>query len=161
MRIPFALFLCFVCISCSTTNFYIVRHAEKEQATTMSSDVPLSETGMQRAAALKDVLLHEDIRRIYSTNYNRTISTAQPLSGATGLRIETYDPADSHFIEQLKNSKSGNILIVGHSNTVDDLVNGLTGKKLLQDLPDAQYGDLFIVSKQGKSYRYTKSKFGL
>ena len=42
-------------MSCTTTKFYVVRHAEKE-TNTMSGDVPLSEAGRQRAEALKELL---------------------------------------------------------------------------------------------------------
>lgn len=153
--------LALVLHSCNTTRYYIVRHAEKETAPTMSSDVPLSEKGKQRAIALKDVLLHKKISHIFSTNYKRTVGTAQPLSDTTGIPIERYDVADSNVILMLKHIKHGNALIVGHSNTVDDLVNGLTGKSLLQDLPDSAYGDLFVVSKKGNTYRYSKTRFGL
>jgi hypothetical protein len=51
-------------------------------------------------------------------------------------------------------------LIVGHSNTVDDIVNKLTGQNLLQDLPNSQYGDLFIVKKKGNNYSFSKARFG-
>jgi phosphohistidine phosphatase SixA len=161
MKLYAVCLLCCLLSGCRTTRYYIVRHAEKEAATAMMlSDVPLSEKGMQRAEALKEILLRKKIGRIFSTNYNRTRATAQPLSAATGVRIESYDLADSAFIPQLKRLTHGTVLIVGHSNTVDDLVNGLTGKIILQDLPDAQYGDLFLVKKRGNSYRFSKSRFG-
>lgn len=105
-------------------------------------------------------LKNKGIRRIYSTNYIRTRETARPLSAATGVAIEAYDVKDTAFINKLKAFEKGNTLIVGHSNTVDDLVNGLTGEKLLQDLPDTQYGDLFVVKKRGKYYRYELKHFG-
>jgi 2,3-bisphosphoglycerate-dependent phosphoglycerate mutase len=162
MKACFFLLLLFTLLSCSTTRYYIVRHAEKESTTSMmSSDVPLSENGKRRAIALKDVLLPKKIKHIFSTNYSRTRATAQPLSAATGVAIQLYDTADSTFPATLKHIRKGNVLIVGHSNTVDNLVNALTGKALLQDLPDAQYGDLFIVTKRGRKYSYSKGQFGL
>jgi 2,3-bisphosphoglycerate-dependent phosphoglycerate mutase len=127
----------------------------------MSSDVPLSEKGKQQAIALKDVLLHQKIKHIFSTNYNRTRATAQPLTDATGISIQLYDAADSTFAATLKRITHGNVLVVGHSNTVDNLLNALTGQSILQDLPDAQYGDLFIVTKRGRTYSYSKAQFGL
>lgn len=147
--------------SCGVTKYYIVRHAEKEVAAVMmASDVPLSERGRQRAEALKDRLRDEGITRIFSTNYIRTRATAQPLSTATGVRIELYDAVDS-IVPKLRKHTGGAALIVGHSNTVDDLVNGLTSKTLLQDLPDTQYGDLFVVTKRGRRYSYLTTHFGL
>jgi 2,3-bisphosphoglycerate-dependent phosphoglycerate mutase len=158
-------FLIFIIISlssCATTNYYVVRHAEKEASSSdmMSTDVPLSPSGKERAEALKKLLQNNNIKRIFSTNYIRTTSTAKPLSDAIGVQIEYYKPDDFLFIGQLKDIKKQNVLIVGHSNTVDDIVNGITGKIHLQDLPDTQYGDLFIIKKKGNKYKLEKQKFG-
>jgi broad specificity phosphatase PhoE len=152
-------------LSCKTTTYYIVRHAEKESSTTMSantmtSDVPLSEAGKQRAAALKTALQEENIKYIFSTNYVRTKSTAQPLADAINVPIEIYDPKDPGFANKIK-SLDGNALVVGHSNTVDDLVNELAGRKEIKDdLPDSEYGDLFIVKKKGNKLRFETKHFG-
>jgi len=128
MKACFIFLLAFTLLSCTSTKYYIVRHAEKETTNTMSSDVPLSEMGKQRAMALKEALLHKKITHIFSTNYTRTLATAQPLSAAIGIPIEQYNPADSTFVSKLKQTTHGNTLMVGHSNTVDNVVNALTGK---------------------------------
>ncbi len=152
-------------LSCKTTTYYVVRHAEKETPTTMSnttmsSDVPLSDVGKQRAEALKDLLQKENITHIFSTNFIRTKSTAQPLADAIHVPIEIYDQKNPAFISKLK-SMDGNVLIVGHSNTVDDLINELSGKKELNgDLPDSEYGDLFVVRKKGNKITFEKKHFG-
>ena len=149
----------FLLASCST-NYYIVRHAEKVPSDgMMTSDVPLSEQGKQRAAALEKALHNKKIQNIYATPYQRTQATAQPLSTAINVPINTYDPRDSFFVSKLKDINS-NVLVVGHSNTVDDIVNGLTGEKLLTDLPETQYGDLFIVKRKGRKYTFTQKHFG-
>lgn len=155
-----AIFLC----SCKTTTFFVVRHAEK-QTNTMASDVPLSDAGRQRAEALKNELKDEKIGTVYSTNYIRTRSTAQPLADAVGVTIQIYDPGDSTFIHRIVNTgnkdKEGNMLIVGHSNTVDDIVNALMKDAVIPgDLPDSQYGDIFIVKKKGKKFSFEKKRFG-
>ena len=151
--------------SCATTtSYYIVRHAEKDAGTTMTtgtvktSDVPLSEQGMKRAEALSDQLQGKKIKHIYSTNTIRTKSTAEPVSKSIGAPIQIYNAIDSGFVQLLKKSKE-NILVVGHSNTVDDLVNALMNKKLLNDLPDDQYGDIFIVHKKGNDMSYEVKRF--
>jgi phosphohistidine phosphatase SixA len=90
----------------------------------------------------------------------RTKTTAQPLSEVVGVNIQTYDPRDTSFISRVKALPKGNVLIVGHSNTVDDLVNGFYQQSGLKDLPDSQYGDLFILKKKKKSYDFSVSRFG-
>jgi broad specificity phosphatase PhoE len=157
----------FLCLSFSLTStaqtYYIVRHAEKavnDSATMTSTDPPLSADGTKRATDLKNFLKKKGISQIYSTNTIRTRSTAEPLSKANHLPIQTYGPRpDSVFIRQLKGLK-GNILIVGHSNTVDDIVNGLCGKPLLNDLPDAAYDNIFIVTNHNGQYDLKQEKFG-
>ena len=159
----FIFLIVLVLLSCKTTSYYIVRHAEKETSTannTMTSDVPLSSAGKQRAEALKELLVKEHIKHVFSTNYIRTKSTAQPLVDAIHIPIEIYDPKDPQFVSKLK-TLNGNVLVVGHSNTVDDLVNELTGKKEIQtDLPDSAYGDLFVVKKKGKRITFQRKHFG-
>ena len=151
--------------SCApATSYYIVRHAEKAAGTTMTvgtvqtTDVPLSEQGMKRAETLSKQLQGKNIKLIYSTNTIRTTSTADPLSKLIGVPITVYNAVDSGFVQLLKNSKE-NVLVVGHSNSVDDIVNALMDKKLLSDLQDAQYGDIFIVHKKGNNKRYEVNRF--
>ena len=155
--------------SCGSVKYYIVRHAEKETATegtTMNTpnDPPLSAAGRVRAIELRDALTGKSIRYIFSTNTIRTIATAQPfneLRGAT--KIQFYNTRDSldHFIQKLKAINKGNSLIVGHSNTVDDIVNKLCGEiKIPNDLPDSEYDNLYIVTKKGKRFKFENRTYG-
>jgi phosphohistidine phosphatase SixA len=148
--------------SCKTaTTYYIVRHAEKETTATMTTDVPLSAAGKERAEALKAVLMPKSVTHIYSTNTIRTVSTALPLSSSIDLMIELYDARDTSFVTKLRKIDKGRLLVVGHSNTVDDIVNNLVGQtKIAGDLPDSQYGDLFVVKRKGRKYSFEKKHFG-
>jgi phosphohistidine phosphatase SixA len=144
----------------NTINYYIVRHAEKAivDSSVKSSAVPLSGQGKKRAEGLKNKLQNNDIKYIYSTNTVRTKATAEPLSKAIDIPVRIYDGNDTHFVQALK-KLDGNVVIIGHSNTVDDLVNGLTGKFLLNDLPDTQFGNLFIVHRKGNVINYEVKRF--
>jgi 2,3-bisphosphoglycerate-dependent phosphoglycerate mutase len=137
---PIILFLITIVFSScltTTTNYYIVRHAEKEtvDSSIKSSDVPLSEEGKKRAEALKNQLQDKSIKYIFSTNTTRTKATAHPLSETIQIPVEIYNGGDTGFVSTLK-KLNGNVLVVGHSNTVDDVVNGLLGKQVLKDLPE-------------------------
>lgn len=148
-----------ILVSCSHS-YYVVRHAEKAaQTANMSSDVPLSDKGKERAEALKMILKNKKIRHIFSTNTIRTRTTAQPLADQMGLKIEIYGPVpDSAFINKLR-SLNKNVLIVGHSNTVDDIVNLLCRRKEVQgDLPDSAYSKLFIVTVKGKKTSFKEER---
>lgn len=152
----------FISVTAHSQTYYIVRHAEKEsQQANMSSDVPLSDKGKQRAEALENVLKDKNIKYIFSTNTIRTTSTAQPTADYFKLKIETYKPMpDSAFINQLR-SVNGNVLIVGHSNTVDDIVNMLCGTKEVNgDLNDSEYDNLFVIKKEGDHYIFSRQHYG-
>ena len=151
-------------ISCSHT-VYVVRHAEKASIPTdslnkmMSNDPPLSEPGMVRAIVLKDELGKKHIRHIYSTNTIRTFYTAEPLSKAIHVDISVYRDIDS--LVRVVRSLKGNTLIVGHSNTVDDIVNKLSGAtKISADLKDNEYDNLFVIRFRGKKAIFEKRRYG-
>jgi broad specificity phosphatase PhoE len=97
-------------------------------------------------------LKREKIRYVYSTNTQRTRSTAAPVAAYFRRPIMGYSAIDGNLLKELRGLQ-GNALIVAHSNTVDDLVNGLTGQQLLSDLPDSVYNKLFIVERKGKQFR--------
>lgn len=160
-------FLTIICLlillnSCNRNTFYIVRHAEKATAApNMSSDILLSEAGEKRAIALKELLKDKNVRYIFSTQTIRTTTTGKPLSETTGIPVQFYSPRDTtdKFISRLKSITKGNVLIVGHSNTVDDLVNKMMGQTLLSDLADTEYDNLFIVKRKGKKYLFKREKY--
>jgi len=162
-------FLLFIFSSCGSVKYFIVRHAEKAKPSDgivmdTPDDPPLSIAGRARAIQLREELKSQGIKYIFSTNTIRTISTAQPLNELRGAtQIELYNTKDSldFFIEKLKMIKSGNSLIVGHSNTVDDIVNKLCGKTMVPgDLPDTEYDNLYLVIKRGKKYKFENRTYG-
>lgn len=153
------LFTLVVLASCKTTTYYVVRHAEKETTgPNMSGDAALSAAGKERAAALKQKL-EGKVEYIASTNTKRTMSTAEPLSIPGTRNIHIYAHTDTAFLSRLKQGNT-NSLIIGHSNTVDDVVNFLMGKKVLSDLSESSYGDLFIVKKKSGKFSFSQERFG-
>lgn len=161
--------LLLICLSSCGRNFYIVRHAEKAEATQSMSkhdagNPELSDAGKQRAYALRDRLSKKGITRIFTTRYKRTISTIVPVSERFDVPVSFYSASHDSlkaFVHKLKYETSGNILIVGHSNTVDDLVNELCGtQKVLGDLPETEFDNLFIVKKRGDRYKLVSRKYG-
>lgn len=150
------LFVLFLAISgfltSCTTSYYVVRHGEK--TTAPPKDPVLSETGMARAQRLKAQLKDKGIKKIYSSNTQRTKMTAQPLADVLGVQIEVYNPLDQlPFIEKLKSSRD-NTLVVAHSNTIKQVLNGLAGKEVLaKDLDESEYDNIYVIkrSKSGKA----------
>jgi broad specificity phosphatase PhoE len=136
----------------TATTFILLRHAETAGA---GSDPGLSAAGLERAEELARVLQGVALDGIYSSNYNRTKQTAQPLATSKGLTTTTYpatvlDPLAEGILE---NNHGKAVVVLGHSNTVPLLLNILTGTDDFSNLPETQYDNLFIVSvfEKGRS----------
>jgi broad specificity phosphatase PhoE len=153
------LFLILLGFSCTPHYLYIVRHAEKDTAP--SKDPALSKAGLERADILRDFMKTRKIDIVYSTSTQRATQTAKPTADFFHLPIKNYTPTpDSLFYKRLATRKK-NILIVAHSNTVDDLVNTFSGARLVpHDLPETQYDNLFIIRKKGSKATLTQLKYG-
>jgi broad specificity phosphatase PhoE len=168
MRHLFPVFLLFLA-SCSSQRYYIVRHAEKEVLTKDSAmfsaaNPPLSNAGQVRAFVLRDELKKKHIGTIYSTNYHRTMNTARPLSQAIGVPIYPYSASKDSlepFITRLNAIHRKSVLIVGHSNTIDDLVNRLTGERSIPgDLNESIYDNMYILTRKKDKYLFAQKKYG-
>ncbi|GAB3447343.1 histidine phosphatase family protein [Massilia solisilvae] len=121
------------------TAIYLVRHAEKADAT---KDPELTAEGQQRARNIATILRHAGITHVFSTPFVRTRATAQPLAQRNALAMETYDPrAPKALVDKVK-SLNGAVLVVGHSNTVPELVR-LFGGTPGADIADDEYDRLY------------------
>jgi broad specificity phosphatase PhoE len=138
----------FLLLACSPKQepktIYIVRHAEK----ILEGDDPaLSVAGTARSKKLAHILEGKEIQHIFSTNTIRTKATAQPLADAKGLTIELYDAKNHDDLVKELRQRTGNILVVGHSNTVHHLANYFVGSgEKYPELQDIEYDFIFDVS---------------
>lgn len=130
----------------NNTTYYLIRHAEKDRSNPDEKNPLLREAGMLRAEKWAEVLKDVPFDMVYSTNYNRTKATAEPIAKANKLEIEIYDPNNLYDQEFQKKTKGKTVLIVGHSNTTPAFVNAIMKKKKFEDLPDNENGGLFIVT---------------
>lgn len=141
--------------------FIVVRHAEKNDDG--SRDPALNAKGRVRAQALRDALADEPLQAVYATDFQRTRQTAQPTAQARQLEVATYDakqPA-AEFAAQLRQRHTGGaVLVVGHSNTVPDIVAALCGCKA-PPLDETEYDRLSTVEiAAGKPTRLTQRRYG-
>jgi broad specificity phosphatase PhoE len=120
---------------------YLVRHAEKADD---SRDPPLSDAGRARAGGLIHVLGTAGITKVWSTNYQRTMSTAAPLAANQHLDVTPYDPSKLAEFAALLRATPGRHLVVGHSNTTPELVRALGGDPG-EVIPDWEYDRLYVV----------------
>ena len=125
----------------------LVRHAEKADDVAGDRNPDLNEDGLARAEHLGKMLSEAGIKFIYSTDFKRTVGTGEPLAKLLGISITKYNPRESGVLQKII-SESGNspVLIIGHSNTVPEMVNELIGSKKFPFLEETEYDKLFIVS---------------
>ncbi len=133
--------IAFLLGSC-TTRYYIVRHAERLNNT---NDSPLSTAGLARANVLCDSLRSKNINLVFASTFQRTQETAQPLATALGLPLQLYRPdTTAGLIARLKKLGGKNVLVVGHSNTVPEIVEGLSGQAV-PPIAENDFDNLYIV----------------
>jgi len=129
---------------------FLVRHAERADSTpgkppAMASDPDLSEAGRARAETLATMLKDAKIAAIISTEYKRTQQTAAPLAKAVGVPVTTIKGSENENIVKTVRSTAGNVLIVGHSNTIPDIVKAL-GAPVPDAIRDDEYDNLYVVT---------------
>ena len=131
-------------------SIYLVRHAEKQDS---SRDPALSINGKKRAMDLAWHLRDANIQAIFTSEFQRTQRTAAPLAELLNLKPQVIDGKDlSKLITTLKADKSSaTALVVGHSNTVPELLKGL-GVTLLVELAEDEFDKLIVIAlpKQGE-----------
>ena len=134
----------------ATTTIIFVRHAEK--VAEPADDPVLSEVGKARAAELARQLVDADVvagvDAVYATQYRRTQETAAAVADALDLPVNTYDAADTELVleEILKEHKGKIILVVGHSNTVPQLIWNLGASKKVPPIAEDEYDNIYIIS---------------
>jgi broad specificity phosphatase PhoE len=107
----------------------VIRHAEKN-TTMLGHDVPLSDPGARRAQELVRVAGDVGFDAIYATPTRRTMQTGEPLAAMLGKTL-TVVRETAETIRRLKTNHWGQtVLVIGHSDTVPDIVRGLTGHKV-------------------------------
>ncbi len=159
--------LAFFALSASALDVvYVVRHAQKNPSLPWSSMGvfrPLSPKGARCAAQLGKMMDNRGIAAVYSSETTRTLATGAAVSSTRdGVQVIGDDRSlkpTPQWVEELRAKHAGDqaILIVGHSNTVDDLalafrpdLEECLERAYLSDstsasagIPETRYGDVW------------------
>jgi broad specificity phosphatase PhoE len=119
---------------------YVIRHLQKESG----ADPALTAEGRAGASALAELLADKGVTAIYATETRRAMETAAPLAARLGIAITPYDPGDPAALAKVAAGVKGAILVVGHSNTVPQLVASFGGAEPAA-IADDEFGTLYIV----------------
>jgi phosphohistidine phosphatase SixA len=138
------------------TTVFLVRHAEKADGA--GQDPPLTEAGKQRAEALARLLQNAGVKGIYTSQYQRTRLTAEPLAKRLGVTVvavplgvkpsnprEVSEESVRELTKKVEAHAGGAVLIVGHSNSVPDVIRMLGGDSVPK-IDESRFDDLFVVT---------------
>jgi len=148
MRRFIVLLLCSVLLvstAAAQSTIFLVRHAEKAGG----EDPDLTETGRARAESLATALKDAGITAIYTSEVKRTQQTAAPLAKALHLEPTMIAAKDRAALVAKLQSSSGNALVVGHSNTIPEIIKAL-GIAAPITIADNDYDNLFVVVLEEK-----------
>lgn len=123
------------------TSLIIVRHAEKKNETDTTT---LTTAGYDRSQRLATLLTNTNLSAIYTTPFVRVRQTAEPTAKQKNLSMQDYTPHEISEIDRIITSNLGKtVLIVGHSNTIPNILNHYTGS-VLENL--SNYNDIFVLN---------------
>lgn len=146
-------------IAWGQTTVILVRHAEKIQDD--SKDPGLTQEGAARAQELVRVLSDAEVDEIYTTPFNRTRLTVEPLAQASGLEVKEYNPFDLQATaDQIKEADGKTLIFSGHSNITPILVNLLLGEEKYKPLDERDYDNLYIVTINGDESSVIQLAYG-
>jgi len=126
----------------------LVRHAE---VTGAGSDPVLSAAGQARAEVLARIAARYEVEAAFTTPFIRTNATAAPAAQWLGLRPEVVPvaagiPAHVNDVaERIRRAPGAVALVVGHSNTVPEVILALTGQTVTP-IAETTFNRLFIVT---------------
>ena len=130
----------------SVTQYYFIRHAEKDESNKEDRNPNLTPEGVARAAKWAEVFKEVEFDLIFSSIYNRTMQTAKAVADSQEKNVEIYDPRQLNDPGFQEKTKGKTVLVVGHSNTNPAFVNLVLKEKKFQDVDEKEYGSLFIVT---------------
>lgn len=122
---------------------YFCRHAEKAGPGT---NPQISSAGRKRAKVLAHVLSDAKLDAVYVTQFLRTQMTGEPVADAADLTPFEYNAADPGIAlsDAMNNHPDGTVLIIGHSNTMDDIARKM-GIDAVPELGEHEFDRLFAI----------------
>lgn len=134
-------------------SYYVMRHLETPQG---ANDPDLTSQGQANARLLPAWFEHDRPAAIYVSSTKRSQQTAAPLAQALGITPKIYDPANTPALVEMVRAEPGAVLVVGHSNTVPDIIQQLGGMRPAPITHD-QFGDIWHVTGNGSTLRLSLS----
>lgn len=142
------------------TTVILLRHAEKEAT---GSDPVLNAAGQTRAQELSRILGNVAVNNIYTTPFKRTRQTITPLAASKGLTAIEYDAniSAAQLAAKIKAENKGKTaVVVGHSNTIPELLKALSNNGFVVQIAESQYDNIFIATLHADKPKIVHLKYG-
>ena len=123
-------------------NIYVMRHLNTPAGAT---DPDLTNDGQRNAELLVNWFKRDRPAVIYVSSTKRAQQTAAPLARSLNLVPKVYDPADTPALIAAVKGETRTVLIVGHSNTVPDIIERLGGQRPAP-LVHEDFGDIWRIT---------------
>jgi broad specificity phosphatase PhoE len=137
--------------SATTTTVVVIRHADK--GPNAIADAPLSPPGEQRAVRLAQMFGDGEkfgrVKKLYVTETRRAQQTVAELAQRLGVKPEVVDSKSSSSQlarRVLRENRGGLALVVGHSNTVPEIVADMAGVDNVPQMDDEEFDTMYIVT---------------
>ena len=139
-----------VWFTANSTVVIVIRHAEKESVS--APDPPLSSAGEARAALLERMFGQPKgaghLDAIYMSSALRNRMTAAPLAVQLGI-VPIVAPSDDPkglARRILRENNGKRVMVIGHVNTVPDIVAALSGQSDIPQMDEKEFGTMYIVT---------------
>ena len=137
--------------SATTTTIVLLRHAEKQVGA--PDDAPLSPQGELRATRLAQMFGDAEafgrVQKIYVSDTRRSQQTAADLAQRLNLKpvvVDAKTSSDELASRVLRENRGGLAIVVGHSNTVPQLVAKLANTDKVPAIGEEEFDTLYVVT---------------
>ncbi|HEX3913668.1 MAG TPA: histidine phosphatase family protein [Steroidobacteraceae bacterium] len=145
-----ALLAGWVWFTANSTTVIVIRHAEKESPS--APDPRLSAAGEARAALLAQMFGDTKgpvrLDAIYVSATARSRLTAAALAARLGIApiVAPADDPKALARRVLRENSGKRVMIVGHVNTVPEIVAALSGRRDIPSMDEKEFGTMYIVT---------------
>ena len=120
----------------------LIRHADRASS---ADDSLLSKAGEQRAQCLATTLKDASIGAVFATDVKRTQQTAAPVAAEFHIETRIIPKANTaELLAELKQSSAKSVLVVGHADTLPDIVQRL-GAGSIPRFGEREYDRMILV----------------
>jgi 2,3-bisphosphoglycerate-dependent phosphoglycerate mutase len=135
----------------STTTIFVMRHAEKLTSDPQEPDPALAPAGEARALELAQLFGRapkgQGLDAVIVSEFRRSQDTVRPLANRLGIPVIVVPAEDVRDTARraLTENRGGRVLIVGHSDTVPEIVKHLSGIDV-GPMAETEYGIVYLVT---------------